>query len=111
MQAHLAKAQAYTSIIAGHWKLLLTIFSIASLAYTVHIYSQGAAQTNQPDEYMKTGPTTPQAGPFDWVKAILTAGVLGTLILIIYYYAGNWGWLNRILELIRIRASTVEAVR
>lgn len=99
------------SSVTSHWKLLLTLFSITSLAYTVHIFSQGLAPTIQPDEYMKGGPTTQAAGPFDWIKTLLLTGALGTLILIIYYYAVNWGWLQKILELVRITAPTVEAVR
>jgi hypothetical protein len=111
MEPYLARIQVYVGSLTGHWKLLLAIFSVVSLAYTVHVYSQGAAQTIQPDEYMKGGPTTPAAGPFDLIKTMLIAGALGTLILIMYYYAVNWGWIQKILELVRVRASAVEAVR
>ncbi|MFH2112644.1 MAG: hypothetical protein ABIJ47_15455 [Candidatus Bathyarchaeota archaeon] len=111
MEPYLTRIQVYMSSVTSHWKLLLTLFSVASLAYTVHIYSQGAAQTIQLDEYMKGGPTTSVTGPFDWIKTLLLAGALGTLILVIYYYAVNWGWLQKILELIRVRAPTVKAVR
>ena len=111
MEPYLTRIQAYMSSVTSHWKLLLTLFSVASLAYTVHIYSQGAAQTIQPDEYMKGGPPTPLSGPFDWIKTLLLAGALGTLILVIYYYAVNWGWLQRMLELVGVAAPTVEAVR
>lgn len=111
MEPYLTRIQVYMSSVTGHWKLLLTLFSVASLAYTVHIYSQSPAQTIQPDEYMIGGPTIPVAGPFDWIKTLLLAGALRTLILVMYYYAVNWGWLQKILELIRVRAPTVKAVR
>jgi hypothetical protein len=59
MEPYLARIQVYVGSLTGHWKLLLAIFSVASLAYTVHVYNQGAAQTIQPDEYMKGGANNP----------------------------------------------------
>jgi len=105
------RIHAYIETLHNNWKLALTIFSIASLLYTMHVYSQYNVKTLQ-DEYIKGGVSvTTTTGPYDWIKAIALTGIFATLALVIYYYARNWGWLREMIRLIRVRASTLEAVR
>ncbi len=94
----------------NNWKLALTTFSIASLIYTIHVYSQYNVKTLQ-DENIRGGASAiTTTGPYDWIKTLALTGIFTTLALVIDY-ARTWGWLREMIRLIRVRASTLEAVR
>jgi membrane protein implicated in regulation of membrane protease activity len=89
------RIHAYVETLHNNWKLVLIIFSIVSLLYTMHVYSQYNVKTLQ-DEYIKGGASaTTTTGPYDWIKTIALTGIFATLIQVLYYYATTWGWLEK----------------
>jgi hypothetical protein len=112
MEPYLPRMRAYYRVLRNNWGALLIIASLASILYTMNVYSNYSPQVAQQDEYIKggAGPTS-LPGPYDWVKTLTLAGIAATLLLVIYYYARNWGWLREMIRLVALRASAVEAIR
>ncbi len=112
MEPYLPRIRAYYRALRSNWGALLVIASLASIVYTMNVYSNYGPQSAQPDEYIKggAGPTS-LPGPYDWVKTLALTGIAATLLLVIYYYARSWGWLREMIRLVALRASALEAFR
>jgi len=112
MEPYLPRIRAYYRALRSNWGVLLIVASLASILYTMNVYSHYSPQAAQPDEYMKggAGPTS-LPGPYDWVKTLVLSGIAATLLLVIYYYARTWGWIRELIRLVTLRASAVEAIR
>ena len=91
---------------------MLIVASLASIVYTINFYSQYSPQGAQQDEYIKgCEPSTILPGPYDWIKTQTLTGIAAMLLLVIHYYARTWGWPHDLIELVRVRASALKAVR
>ena len=61
------RIHAYIETLHNNWKLALTLFSIASLLYTIYVYSQYNVKTLLDENIRGGASATTTTGPYDWI--------------------------------------------
>jgi len=72
MEPYMPRIRAYYRTLQSNWRALLIVASLASIVYTINVYSQYSPQGAQQDEYIKGGePSTILPGPNDRINTLI----------------------------------------